>query len=96
MSVAFLITELVEYAMFRGAPFGLDLACAAPARRHRDSDRRIRQPARRRAERRCRFPTRFERIVTGLSRQLRSTIDRDQEAGRYAIDIAVVGSAPPD
>jgi two-component system, sensor histidine kinase PdtaS len=33
---------------------------------------------------------RFERIVTGLSRQLRSTIDRDPEAGRYAIDIAVV------
>ena len=36
---------------------------------------------------------RFERIVTGLSRQLRSTIDRDLEAGRYALAVAVVDKA---
>ena len=36
---------------------------------------------------------RFERIVTGLSRQLRSAITRDQEIGRYALDIAVVDKA---
>jgi hypothetical protein len=36
---------------------------------------------------------RFERIVTGLSRQLRSSIDRDAGTGRYAINIAVVDKA---
>ena len=36
---------------------------------------------------------RFERIVTGLARQLRSTIDKDLELGCYAIDIAVVEKA---
>jgi hypothetical protein len=36
---------------------------------------------------------RFDRIVTGLSRQLRSTIDRDLEAGRYTLAVAVVDKA---
>ena len=36
---------------------------------------------------------RFERIVTGLSRQLRSAIERDQATGRYQLGIAVVDKA---
>ncbi|MBV9373380.1 MAG: hypothetical protein JO109_17185, partial [Alphaproteobacteria bacterium] len=33
---------------------------------------------------------RFERIVTGLSRQLRTAIGRDRDTGRYSLDIAIV------
>ncbi|MEA3015819.1 MAG: two-component system, sensor histidine kinase PdtaS [Sphingomonadales bacterium] len=36
---------------------------------------------------------RFDRIVTGLSRQLRSTLDRDSERGRYSVRIAVAERA---
>ncbi len=36
---------------------------------------------------------RFERIVTGLSRQLRNSIERDGLAGRYSLDIAIVEKA---
>ena len=36
---------------------------------------------------------RFERIVTGLSRQLRSTIERDVENGRYSLAIPVIDKA---
>ena len=32
---------------------------------------------------------RFERIITGLARQLRSTLEHDPAAGRYAVRIAV-------
>ena len=32
---------------------------------------------------------RFERIVTGLARQLRSHLDYDGEAGRYQVEIAI-------
>jgi hypothetical protein len=32
---------------------------------------------------------RFERIVTGLARQLRSHLDYDGDAGRYQVEIAI-------
>jgi hypothetical protein len=35
---------------------------------------------------------RFERIITGLARQLRSTPERDTETGRFSVTIAIVGS----
>ena len=35
---------------------------------------------------------RFERIITGLARQLRSTPERDTEAGRFSVSIGIVGS----
>ena len=34
---------------------------------------------------------RFERIITGLARQLRSTLERDPERGRYSVRINLVG-----
>ena len=34
---------------------------------------------------------RFERVITGLARQLRAELERDPERGLYAIDITVVG-----
>ena len=88
VSVAFLITELVEYAMFRGASsvavsLGGDVAGTATLVVESSSlgDSGPSDDP---------LSDRFERIVTGLSRQLRSTIDIDQELGRYSIAIAVV------
>jgi HAMP domain-containing protein len=88
VSVAFLITELVEFAMFCGAPFvaiALEEQSATSARLSISSESL-------KAGTPCdeRLFERFDRIVTGLSRQLRSNIQRDTETGRYALDIAVV------
>ena len=89
VSVAFLITELVEYAMFRNAESvavslgrgrAKDSATLTIESEHLGEDGVADET----------LSDRFERIVTGLSRQLRSTIERDPDAGRYAIDIAVV------
>jgi hypothetical protein len=38
---------------------------------------------------------RFDRIVSGLARQLRSPLDRNSEAGRYSLTIAVVDREAP-
>ncbi len=89
VSVAFLITELVEYAMFRGAPSvavalrgnGGGGTAALTIESTSLGDGGLADDP---------LSDRFERIVTGLARQLRSTIDRDREAGRYSIAIAVV------
>jgi hypothetical protein len=88
VSVAFLITELVEFAMFCGAPFvaiALEGQNISSARLSITSDSLT-------ADTPCddRLFERFDRIVTGLSRQLRSSIQRDTDVGRYALDIAVV------
>jgi two-component sensor histidine kinase len=88
VSVAFLITELVEFAMFCDAPFvaiALDGEGASSARLSISSDSL-------KGDTPCdeRLFERFDRIVTGLSRQLRSSIRRDTERGRYALDIAVL------
>jgi two-component sensor histidine kinase len=92
VSVAFLITELTEFAMFRGAEtVSVSLSGGSAAgtatlivESESLSDGGPRDDL---------LADRFERIVTGLSRQLRSTIDRDPEAGRYALDIAVIDKA---
>ena len=89
VSVAFLITELAEFAMFRGAEsVSVTLGAgksAGTATLTVESESLSEDGPRDEL-----LADRFERIVTGLSRQLRSTIDRDREAGRYAIDIGVV------
>jgi signal transduction histidine kinase len=91
VSIAFLITELVELAMFCGGhtvTISLHGQDGRPARLSVDSPSL-------KAEAECdeQLFSRFDRIVTGLGRQLRSAIDRDLEAGCYALDIAVVGKA---
>jgi hypothetical protein len=88
VSVAFLVTELVEFAMFCGAPFvaiALQGQSSASARLSISAESL-------KAGTPCdeRLFERFDRIVTGLSRQLRSTMQRDIETGRYALDIAVL------
>ena len=93
VSVAFLVTEVVEYAMLSGAePVSISLtgemAPAGSAMLSLESDS-LRPDAGADET----LSARFERIVTGLSRQLRSTIDQDSEAGRYSLAIAVVDKA---
>ena len=89
VSVAFLITELVEFAMFRGAS---SVAVALRSGEGAGTATLIVESTSLGDSGPSDDPLsdRFERIVTGLSRQLRSTMDRDQEAGRYAISIAVI------
>ena len=88
VSVAFLITEIVEFAMLCDArPVTITLTGKEPrlARLAIQSDSLKADVPRDEA-----LADRFERIITGLSRQLRSTPDRDKDAGRFALDIAVV------
>lgn len=90
VSVAFLITELVEFAMFCRSPaVKIALYGDGPgtAILSVESDNL-------RANFRCEpeLFERFDRIVTGLSRQLRSTINKE-ESGRYSLAIAVLEKA---
>lgn len=90
VAVAFLITEIIEFAMLCGArpvtiTLGGDSERTATAQLTIESESLMKD-----VECEEQLSERFERIVTGLSRQLRSKIERDEEAGRYAIDIAVV------
>jgi two-component sensor histidine kinase len=93
VSVAFLVTEMVEYAMFCGA------ASIAVALSGEDSPRGTAnlivesESLREGAECEPLLTDRFERIVTGLSRQLRTTIARDTTEGCYSLAIAVVEKA---
>ena len=89
VSVAFLVTEMVEYAMF----------CAAPSVTISMSDggdtgtaMLMVEAASLRGDAACdeSLTDRFERIVTGLSRQLRTQVDRDTERGRYSLNVAIV------
>jgi two-component sensor histidine kinase len=85
VSVAFLITEVVEFAMLhrpkepveisvrRTSPLTAQLMMASPVLvPDEDSDREKVQ---------------FERIIGGLAKQLRSTLDR--RLGRYSVDLPV-------
>jgi two-component sensor histidine kinase len=92
VSVAFLVTEIAEYAMLCGA--------ASVAIALEDGDKPgtamlIIESESLRSETPCddMLTERFQRIVTGLSRQLRSVISRDETEGRYALAIAVVDKA---
>ncbi|MEO7503885.1 MAG: sensor histidine kinase [Sphingomicrobium sp.] len=85
VAVAFLITEVVEYAMLRSSDQPVDillkrtseltaqLTMASPALLSEDGE----SPARRQ----------FERIVDGLARQLRSPLER--KLGSYSVDLPI-------
>jgi hypothetical protein len=91
VSVAFLVTEIVEFGMFCGASWvAITLEGDGPriASLAIESDSLA-------GDIECdpKLSERFDRIVTGLSRQLRSTLERDPERGRYSVRIAVVDRA---
>jgi two-component system, sensor histidine kinase PdtaS len=93
VSVAFLITEIAEFGMLRGAglvSIALDGDGPASARLSIEVDALAGRP-----DGDAAFEERFERIVAGLARQLRSTLDHDPARGLYALSIAVVERAAP-
>lgn len=91
VSVAFLVTEIVEFSMLCGASLvsvSLTGADTASARLSVETDALAGEPS-------CdeRLMERFDRIITGLARQLRSTLERDTQTGRYSVVIGVVDKA---
>ena len=89
VSVAFLITEIAEFGMLCGAglvSIALDGDGPASARLSIEVDALAGPP-----DCDAALEERFDRIVTGLARQLRSTLDHDPARGLYALSIAVVG-----
>ena len=88
VSVAFLITEIVEYGMLSGAgqvSIVADDGELGSARLAIEVDSLAGDGARDEA-----LSDRFERIITGLARQLRSALEREAGRGRYAVRIAVL------
>lgn len=88
--VAFLVTELVELAMLSGPAESMRIT----ARRDPDDPMRailrIESPALRASPITTAFlQDRFERVLTGLSRQLRAPLAHDADRGVYSIAIPV-------
>ena len=87
VSVAFLVTEIVEFGMLAGASLvSIIMEKGEPgfARLSIEVDSLAGM-----ADREERLVERFDRIVTGLARQLRSTLEREPERGRYSVQVAV-------
>jgi two-component sensor histidine kinase len=88
VAIAFLVTEIVEYAMLQGSadpveitlrrtsPLTGKLTIASPVLLAPDGDGETPVPIVRKQ---------FERIIEGLARQLRSPLDR--KLGRYSVDL---------
>ncbi|HEX8534455.1 MAG TPA: histidine kinase dimerization/phosphoacceptor domain -containing protein [Allosphingosinicella sp.] len=91
VSLAFLITELVELAMFCGAA---NVTISLRGKSEKLARLCIESESLR-SEAECdeQVFARFDRIVTGLGRQLRTGIDRDVDSGCYALDVVVVDKA---
>lgn len=88
VSVAFLITEIVEYGMLSGAgqvSIAVDGGEPGSVRLSIEVDSLAGEGDRDEA-----LSDRFERIITGLARQLRSALEREPERGRYSVRIAVL------
>jgi two-component sensor histidine kinase len=88
VSVAFLITEIAEFGMLCGAGLvsvTLDRDGPGFARLSIMIDALAGAPDCDKA-----FRERFDRIVTGLARQLRSELEREPARGRYSVILAIV------
>lgn len=87
VSVAFLITEITDFGMLCGAGLvsvTLDDDGAGAAQLSIEVDALASETSGDEA-----LAERFDRIVTGLARQLRSTLDREPKRGLYSVRIAV-------
>ncbi len=90
VSVAFLVTEIVEVGMLEGASLvSIVLERTGPgmARLSVEVDSLANG-----AERDEGLKERFDRIIIGLARQLRSPLEREPNRGRYSVVIAVTDS----
>ncbi|HET9428144.1 MAG TPA: sensor histidine kinase [Allosphingosinicella sp.] len=88
VSVAFLVTEIVEFGMLAGASLVsivMEPANSGFARLSIEVDSLSEA-----VERDDRLFERFDRIVTGLARQLRSTLEREPDKGRYSVLVSVM------
>ena len=88
VSVAFLVTEISEFGMLCGASqvsIALDSKAPEVADLAIEVDSLVGSP-----ECDAAVAERFERIVVGLARQLRSTLERDPDRGRYSLQIAII------
>ena len=85
VAVAFLITEIVEFAMLRCPQDPIDISL----RRTSELTARLTLSSRVLVPDETDEPDKvqFERIVSGLAKQLRSTLDRN--LGRYSVDLPV-------
>jgi two-component sensor histidine kinase len=85
VSVAFLMTEVVEFAMLRRPQDGVEISL----RRMSDLTGRLTlaSPVLNPESEGDREQVQFERIIAGLAKQLRSTLDR--KLGRYSVDLPV-------
>jgi two-component sensor histidine kinase len=91
VSVAFLITEITEFGMLCGASLvsvTLDRDGPGFARLSIAVDALAGEP-----DCDATFQERFERIVTGLARQLRSELDREPARGLYSVRLAIIEKA---
>jgi two-component sensor histidine kinase len=87
VSVAFLVTEIVEFGMLSGAGavwVALEPEAAGSARLSIELEGLE-------AGGDAALADRFDRIVTGLARQLRSTLERDPSRNRYSLLVGIVG-----
>ena len=89
VAVAFLVTEIIEYAMLNAPTEPIELSL----RRTSELTGRLTlgSPVLRPDEEDETGKLQFERIVSGLAKQLRSTLDR--KLGRYSVDLPVFPSA---
>lgn len=90
VSIAFLVTEIVEFGMLCGATtasIAVERIAPATARLTIEADS---------LSGACEqsLVDRFERVISGLARQLRAALERDPERGLYAVDFAVVAEDP--
>lgn len=89
--VAFLLTELVELAMLSNPRTSMRITVQLEAGVEDRATLHINSPALIGSEEMtARLEERYGRVLTGLSRQLRSPLDYDSENGAYSIAISVV------
>jgi two-component sensor histidine kinase len=94
VSIAFLLVEVIETAMLRLPGTAIAITLEAVPDKPDRARLIVRSPALDRDAARIdqRFEL-FERVIGGLSRQLRAPLDRDDAEGLLAIEIAVVTEA---
>lgn len=94
VSVAFLLVEMIETAMTRVPGSAIVIALEAVPGETGRARLSVASPALRREAAAIDAPFEmFERVITGLSRQLRSPLERDDAIGLLAIDVAVMINA---
>lgn len=86
VSVAFLVTEIIEFSMLRtpDEPVEVELRRTSELTSRLTLNSAVLVPD---DDHQDREKTQFERIIAGLAKQLRSTLDR--KLGRYSVDLPV-------